>query len=145
MGGPTCTDRVRAWVPKAGGRCPRGRPQPKSHRHRGLRASDQQPSMGNGTGNVLLQARLTGLSKDSVANVAQIITLDKHLLTDRAGKLPHAKLELVFPELMLFLEGESPVCSTAPGANLAVQRTFGHAQRWQSSHLVGQKRLSLSR
>ena len=47
-------------------------------------------------GNVLLLARLTGLSKDSVANVSQIITLDKHLLTERAGKLPRAKLELVF-------------------------------------------------
>ena len=47
-------------------------------------------------GNVLLPARLTGLSKDSVANVSQIITLHKHLLTERAGKLPHPKLELVF-------------------------------------------------
>jgi mRNA interferase MazF len=47
-------------------------------------------------GNVLLPARLTGLSKDSVANVSQIITLDKNLLTERAGKLPNAKLELVF-------------------------------------------------
>jgi len=43
----------------------------------------------------MLPARLTGLSKDSVANVSQIITLDKHLLTERAGKLPHAKLKLV--------------------------------------------------
>ncbi len=46
-------------------------------------------------GNVLLRARLTGLSKDSVANVSQIIALDKRLLTERAGKLPPAKLELV--------------------------------------------------
>jgi mRNA interferase MazF len=45
---------------------------------------------------VLLQARLTGLPKDSVANVSQIITLDKHLLTERAGKLPRARLELLF-------------------------------------------------
>jgi len=47
-------------------------------------------------GNVLLAARLTGLPKDSVANVSQIVTLDKDLLTERVGKLPRAKLELIF-------------------------------------------------
>ena len=58
---------------------------------------------GTAPGNVLLPARLTGLSKDSVANVSQIITLDKHLLTERAGKLPHAKLELVFSRIDVVL------------------------------------------
>jgi len=47
-------------------------------------------------GNVPLTARMAGLAKDSVANVSQIVTLDKTLLTERAGKLPHAKLEMVF-------------------------------------------------
>ena len=47
-------------------------------------------------GNVSLSARLTGLPKDSVANVSQIITLDKSLLTDLVGKLPVAKLGLLF-------------------------------------------------
>jgi mRNA interferase MazF len=46
-------------------------------------------------GNVSLTARLTGLPKDSVANVSQILTLDKQLLTARVGKLPRPKLELV--------------------------------------------------
>jgi mRNA interferase MazF len=46
-------------------------------------------------GNVLLSPRLTGLPKDSVANVSQIVTLDKALLTDRAGRLPRAQLGLV--------------------------------------------------
>lgn len=46
-------------------------------------------------GNVLLSARLTGLPKESVANVSQIVTLDKTLLTDRLGKLPRMKLSLV--------------------------------------------------
>jgi mRNA interferase MazF len=46
-------------------------------------------------GNVLLTARLTGLSKESVANVSQIVSLDRTLLTDRAGKLPRTKLSLV--------------------------------------------------
>jgi mRNA interferase MazF len=46
-------------------------------------------------GNVPLSPRLTGLPKDSVANVSQIITVDKELLTTRVGKLPAAKLELL--------------------------------------------------
>ena len=46
-------------------------------------------------GNVLLSARLTGLPKDSVANVSQIVTLDRAALTERSGTLPAKKLELV--------------------------------------------------
>lgn len=50
----------------------------------------------NAPGNVLLPASLTGLPKDSVANVSQLISLDKSLLSERVGKLPRAKLDLVF-------------------------------------------------
>jgi mRNA interferase MazF len=46
-------------------------------------------------GNVPLDARLTGLPKDSVANVSQPVTLDRDSLVERVGKLPAAKLELV--------------------------------------------------
>ncbi len=46
-------------------------------------------------GNVLLPAGLTGLPKDSVANVSQIVTLDRGSLTERVGRLPEAKFELV--------------------------------------------------
>jgi mRNA interferase MazF len=46
-------------------------------------------------GNVHLPARLTGLAKDSVANVSQIVSTDKDFLTERVGKLPRSKLELV--------------------------------------------------
>ena len=46
-------------------------------------------------GNVRLSARLTGLSKDSVANVSQIVTVNKEPLTERVGKLARAKLELL--------------------------------------------------
>jgi mRNA interferase MazF len=46
-------------------------------------------------GNVLLSADITGLSKESVANVSQIVTLDKSELTERVGKLSKVKLELV--------------------------------------------------
>ena len=46
-------------------------------------------------GNVLLTAAVTGLPKDSVANVSQPVTLDRSTLTDVVGKLPDAKLELI--------------------------------------------------
>jgi mRNA interferase MazF len=46
-------------------------------------------------GNVLLEATLTGLPKDSVANVSQILTLDRSVLTDRVAALPERKLDLV--------------------------------------------------
>ena len=43
----------------------------------------------------MLKARITSLAKDSVANVSQLVSLDKSFLTERVGKLPAAKLELV--------------------------------------------------
>ena len=46
-------------------------------------------------GNVLLAPGVTGLAKESVANVSQVVTLDKTDLTERTGKLSKAKLELV--------------------------------------------------
>ena len=46
-------------------------------------------------GNVLLPSDATGLSKDSVANVSQVLTLDKSVLTERVGKLARAKIELL--------------------------------------------------
>jgi mRNA interferase MazF len=54
-------------------------------------------------GNVLLSTRSTSLPRDSVANVSQIVTLDKTLLTDRVGKLPAAKLELVLSGIDVIL------------------------------------------
>jgi mRNA interferase MazF len=46
-------------------------------------------------GNVLLTADLTGLPRDSVANVSQPVTLDRDALTEPLGKLRDAKLQLV--------------------------------------------------
>lgn len=46
-------------------------------------------------GNVLLAARSTSLPKDSVANVSQIVALDKTFLTERVGKLSAARVELL--------------------------------------------------
>lgn len=39
-------------------------------------------------GNVLLPREISGLSRDSVANVSQIFTIDKTFLTERIGSLP---------------------------------------------------------
>jgi len=39
-------------------------------------------------GNVLLTQRASGLSRDSVANVSQIFTVDKTFLVERIGSLP---------------------------------------------------------
>ncbi len=46
-------------------------------------------------GNVLLPPGATGLPRESVANVSQLVTLDKIDLTERTGKLSRTKLELV--------------------------------------------------
>jgi mRNA interferase MazF len=46
-------------------------------------------------GNVLLLPSATGLPKESVANVSQLVTLDRTDLTERTGKLARSKLELV--------------------------------------------------
>ena len=54
-------------------------------------------------GNVLLAARTTGLPQDSVANVSQVIALDRNLLDERAGKLSQAKLELLLSGLDVVL------------------------------------------
>jgi mRNA interferase MazF len=54
-------------------------------------------------GNVLLAAEMTGLPKDSVALVAQVITLDRSVLTERCGKLPPEQLELILAGLDVVL------------------------------------------
>jgi len=46
-------------------------------------------------GNVSLSQRMTGLSKESVANVSQIISIDRALLTERVAKLNPALLAQV--------------------------------------------------
>jgi mRNA interferase MazF len=54
-------------------------------------------------GNVRLSARVTGLPKESVANVSQIITIDKDLLKGRVGKLPPLKLQLLLSGIDIVL------------------------------------------
>lgn len=54
-------------------------------------------------GNIRLQARGLGLSKPSVVNVSQIITLDKSYLSQRVGKLSHQLLASVDDGIRLAL------------------------------------------
>ena len=54
-------------------------------------------------GNVLLDAETTGLPKDSVANVSQIVTLDRSLLTELVNKLSLAKTRLVIAGINVIL------------------------------------------
>lgn len=46
-------------------------------------------------GNVALPSQSTSLPTDSVANVSQVVTLDKLFLSERVGKLSRARVDLV--------------------------------------------------
>ena len=57
-------------------------------------------------GNVLLRADRTGLPKDSVANVSQIVAVDRSVLSDRVGHLAEAELALILAGIDLVLGRE---------------------------------------
>lgn len=54
-------------------------------------------------GNVLLKARASGLPKDSVVNVSQLITVDKRFLTERIKALDARAMQQVDAGLRLVL------------------------------------------
>lgn len=54
-------------------------------------------------GNVLLLANKTGLKQESVANVSQIITLDKQALREQAGELDNKVMRLIDDGMRLVL------------------------------------------
>jgi mRNA interferase MazF len=54
-------------------------------------------------GNVKLPRRKTGLDRDSVVNVSQLVTLDKHFLSEKAGRLDNATLQQVNEGIRLVL------------------------------------------
>ena len=54
-------------------------------------------------GNVVLAKRDSGLPRDSVANVSQIVTIDRGDLTERVGKLPALVRERIDRGLRLVL------------------------------------------
>jgi mRNA interferase MazF len=54
-------------------------------------------------GNVLIHATDSGLPKDSVANVSQIITLDRTFLTEKCGRMPTRIMKTVDDGIRLVL------------------------------------------
>lgn len=58
---------------------------------------------GEAPGNVVLKAKSTGLPKDSVANLSQIVALHKTTLIERAGRVGKQQLQLVFAGLDIVL------------------------------------------
>jgi mRNA interferase MazF len=57
-------------------------------------------------GNVVLSATRAGLPKDSVANVSQIVSVDRSVLTERVGRLSAGDLQLVLAGIDLVLGRE---------------------------------------
>ena len=57
-------------------------------------------------GNVTLPARRTGLPKDSVANVSQIVTVDRSVLSERVGRLAEEDVALILAGIDLVLGRE---------------------------------------
>jgi len=55
-------------------------------------------------GNVLLDARVTGLPQDSVANVTQLVTLDREFLRERTGRVPPRTMAQVEAGIRLVLD-----------------------------------------
>jgi mRNA interferase MazF len=54
-------------------------------------------------GNVLLATSSTGLPRESVANVSQIVTLDRALLSQRVSKLTASELQFILDGIDLML------------------------------------------
>ena len=46
-------------------------------------------------GNVVLASKVTSLEKDSAANVSQILTVDRDLLTECVGRVSGARVQLI--------------------------------------------------
>jgi mRNA interferase MazF len=55
-------------------------------------------------GNVLLSSKSTGLGRDSVANVTQVVTLDEDYLTERTGRVTPKAMARVDAGLKLVLD-----------------------------------------
>jgi len=55
-------------------------------------------------GNVLVDRKQSGLPRDSVANVSQVVTLDRSYLSERVCKLPPRTMAAIDAGLRLALE-----------------------------------------
>ena len=57
-------------------------------------------------GNVALPSATTGLSKDTVANVSQIVAIDRESLTERVGRVTDTQLSRIMAGIDLVLGRE---------------------------------------
>lgn len=64
------------------------------------------PRLAAAPGNVALPTSATGLPKDSVANVSQLVAIDRALLTERVGRLSDAYLDRIMAGIDLVLGRE---------------------------------------
>ena len=64
-------------------------------------------ALGEAPGNILISRRKSGLPKESVVNVSQLVTLDKRLLTQRTKRLDGMTMRRVDNGLRLVLNLES--------------------------------------
>jgi mRNA interferase MazF len=64
---------------------------------------DEQPPLASAPGNVSLSAKLSGLRRDSVANVSQILAVDRDPLGERAGRIRPDEVELALNGIDLVL------------------------------------------
>ena len=55
-------------------------------------------------GNVLISRRMSGLPRDSVVNVSQLVTLDRARLRDRVRRLPETAMDAIDRGLRLVLD-----------------------------------------
>ena len=60
--------------------------------------------LANAPGNVPLSQKETGLPKDSVANISQVITIDKNFLTECVGSIPQKIMKRIDIGLRLAME-----------------------------------------
>ena len=59
--------------------------------------------LANAPGNILLSTGSTGLPKDSVANISQVITIDKAMLNAHVSRLSSNKMRLIDDGLRVVL------------------------------------------
>jgi mRNA interferase MazF len=59
--------------------------------------------LGDAPGNVVISRSESGLPKDSVANISQIVTIDRAVLTERVGRLSTRTRERIDRGLRLVL------------------------------------------
>jgi mRNA interferase MazF len=87
-------------------------------------------------GNVALPAGATGLPKDSVANVSQLVAIDRELLTERVGCLTELHLDRIMAGIDLVLASDpGPLSFDTPATRLRQSRFASRAKHDRANGL----------